>query len=436
MGKKWGSISKRHDIMERAKDMISWRDNVVISLKDWMDPTKLAILNHKGIENYGWKFNNSAAMYVLSPVEAARLGVFTYTDNLTFKITKRNRHPLYQKEAPLQYGFSSIQLHEYITKPIEVPQGLWAKLLKDGYTIHYGIIPHQAKSAVNEKDRINQWRYDQRQLSTASQNYIEKHDSASVSPTIIPQMDIRCDMRANRKIALQIQGTQLDPHSETLLYIWVLPVEDRDYNQNITDLKAQQASIQKEADKNKTDIITISTHLTSVEREMTGNEQLIANNGKEIATITQEIADINTRTSLTNVQDEITRKLGILDHKIQTATIDMQAQMARVVTEHIDKHIIDDHTKEISYFVKDKAVDRPYESIPETGLIPGGRKRRYINSLLVTNTEDGLTYDVPQDGSEQQTDVHDTPTGRRDHDIPRTPRPPKSKSRKQLYFEG
>ena len=96
-----------------AKDMISWRDNVVISLKDWMDPTKLATLNHKGIENYGWKFNNSAAMYVLSPVEAARLGVFTYTDNLTFKITKRNRHPLYQKEASIIYTRSLSFLLNY-----------------------------------------------------------------------------------------------------------------------------------------------------------------------------------------------------------------------------------------------------------------------------------------------------------------------------------
>lgn len=345
-----------------ANDIISGRSNMVITMTDWMDPKKLATLGIKDDTNYGWKFTTNSAMYVFTPTKTDYLKVKTYTDNLTFQITKRNTNKISMKEAPLQYGFSSVSLHEYITPEKEMPEQLKIRLLRDGFTIHYGIIPFEEHGDVDREKRIEAWRHDSRQISTGVQNYIQRHKSATVSPTIIPQMDIRCNITPSGKIGLKIQGTQLGKEAYTLLYIWILPVEDRDYDRSIKLLQRQQDYLSREADKNAKAIeVTTNKNIklsNDINDKVAKQEQEIK---KGISDTQGILGSIDITPQLNTLETRLQKKIDILDHKIQMETTAIQSQLSREITEELAKHVISEHQiiKEISYYVKGKPVDRP-----------------------------------------------------------------------------
>ena len=133
-------------------------------------------------------------------------------------------------------------------------------------------------------------------------------------------------------------------------------------------------------------------------------------------------------------QHKIDAKFSEMEYSIQNATASVQAQITRELGKVTHTTNVQGGVKEISYYVNGKQSEIPY-----TGLIPGGRrrKRNHLKSFVVQSNTDGEPWDEPeQDSSQSETNIHDTPTGRRDKHIPRTPRAPKSKSRKQLYYEG
>jgi hypothetical protein len=413
-----------------ATDIIQWRDGVVISMTDWMDPQTLATLGVQGQENYGFHATTDTLMYVFMPINAMMIGkVQTVTDNLTYKITKPG-----WKDPPLQEGYEAVQLHKYITPETQLNGRLKRRFLQDGFNVHYGLIPYKTTRA---DDTTVTYRHDMRQLMTGGQSYIQTHKSGTVSPTIIPQMDIRVDIKPSGTLRLQIQGTQIGPNDSTLLYIWVLPIEDRDYSGNIAKLQRKTVELDTTIQNMKTGLEkTIganTTDATNQGRLIEKNEILL----KQLQTAFAGIQKETFKPQMDEYQHKIDAKISEMEYRIQNATASVQAQITRELGKVTHTTNVQGGVKEISYYVNGKQSEIPYTGQPETGLIPGGRRRNHLKYFVVQSNTDGEPWDEPeQDGSQSETNIHDTPTGRRDKHIPRTPRAPKSKSRKQLYYEG
>ena len=336
-----------------ATNMIQWRNNETISMADWMDPTILATLDIKDPSTYNFHMTNDMLMYVLVPVASVLNDrVETITDNLTYKVTKPS-----WTDTPLQEGFASVQLHKYVTKQVDILGKLKKRFLADGFNIHYGLIPYEAQKV--DKTNIS-YRHDMRQLMTGSQSYIQTHNSGTVSPTIIPQMDIRFDMMPTGKGRLQIQGTQLGAMDYTMLYIWVLPVEDRDYTGNIGKLtKISQ---------------NFDSKMAQMELELTAKSRLIELNKVMISQLKTQVTSVQTasfKSELEELKEETQHKIGEMALSLKNGMEALQSQMQRLKDEKTDIAVTGG-IKEISYYVKGRQAEIPYTGQPETGLVPGG----------------------------------------------------------------
>ena len=405
-----------------ADDIIQWKYKEVISMADWMNPAKLLTMGIKDGENV----SADTLIYVFEPQRSiTNKKVETVTDNLTYKITK----PPF-KDLPLQEGFSAVKLHKYITEEVVVPDKLLQRYLQDGFTTHYGIIPYakdKQDDEMHDQTRMVGNRHDARQLCSGSQSYIQLHKSATVSPTIIPQMDIRVDLKATGKLRLQIQGTQISPTDSTLLYIWVYPIEDRDYTKNIS-------AIQK-----KIKTLTETTAETTL--DATGQGRVIEAINIQLRSLHTQFATIKAESfkpQLDEFKSKIDEEIAQMNITIRRSTAAIQAQITGEIGQGGTQ--IHGNIKEISYYVNGQMADTPYTGVPETGLVPGNhgrrrkRKRNHVHSFVVQNNTEKGWNDAPQDGSESESDLHDSTPRRRDEHIPRTPSAPKGKGRKQLYF--